>query len=82
MPASAFDLETATEELRLSPERVLLNALDAKGLTLERDTTMGGIRHHVLSLGMEGPRVRLFIRARPSGFPTRLELVRAYPSSV
>jgi len=48
VPAPAFDLETATEELLLSPERVLLTALDAKGLTLERDTTMGGIRHHVV----------------------------------
>jgi len=53
-----FDLETATEELLLSPERVLLTALDAKGLTLERDTTMGGIRHHVVSLGIERSVVR------------------------
>jgi len=81
VPASAFDLETSTEELLLSPERVLLTALDAKDLRLERDTTIGNIRHHVVSLGLDGARVRLFIDAA-SGFPTRMELVRAYPSFV
>jgi len=81
VPASAFDLETATEELFLSPERLLLTALDAKDLRLERDTTTGGVRQHVVSLGMDDARVRLFMDAA-SGFPTRTELVRAYPSSV
>jgi len=81
VPASAFDLETLTEELLLSPERVLLTALEAKDLRLERDTTIGDIRHHVVALGMGGARVRLFMDAA-SGFPTRVELVRAYPSSV
>jgi len=81
VPASAFDLETSTEELLLSPERVLLTALDAKDLRLERDTTIGDIRDHVVSLGVEAARVRLFVDAA-SGFPTRVELVRAYPSSV
>lgn len=81
VPASVFDLEVSTEELMLSPERVLLTALDANDLRLERDTTIGDIRHHVVSLGMGGARVRLFLDAA-SGFPTRVELVRAYPSSV
>jgi glyoxylase-like metal-dependent hydrolase (beta-lactamase superfamily II) len=81
VPASVFDLETSTEELLLSPERVLLTALDAKDLRLERDTTIGAVRHHVVSLGIGGARVRLFMDAA-SGFPTKLELVRAYPSSV
>ena len=81
VPASVFDLETSTEELLLSPERVLLTALDARDLRLERDTTIGDIRDHVVSLGMTGARVRLFMDAA-SGFPTRVELVRAYPSSV
>ena len=43
-PGSVFDLETSTEELLLSPERVLLTALDAKDLRLERDTTIGAVR--------------------------------------
>jgi glyoxylase-like metal-dependent hydrolase (beta-lactamase superfamily II) len=81
VPASVFDLETSTEELLLSPERVLLTALDAKDLRLERDTTIGAIRHHVVSLGIDGARVRLFMDSA-SGFPTRVEIVRAYPSSV
>ena len=80
-PASGFDLATTGEELALSPERVLLTALDATTLRLERDTTLGGVVHRVISLGIDGATVRVFIDAA-SGFPTHMELVRAYPSSV
>lgn len=75
------DLTTASEELALSPERVLLTALDARDLRLGRDTVLGGITHRVVSLGLDGAPVRLFIDAE-SAFPTRVELVRAYPSYV
>ena len=52
-----------------------------KDLRLERDTRLGGVPHHVVSLGVDGAPVRLFIDAS-SGFPTRVELVRAYPTNV
>ena len=80
-PATGLDLATTDEELMLSPERVLLTALDAPSLRLDRDTTLGGVVHHVVSLGTGGAGVRLFIDA-VSGFPTHLELVRAYPSNL
>jgi hypothetical protein len=51
---ASFDLATATEELSLSPERALLTALDAPDLRLDRDTTLGGVPHHVVSLGFDG----------------------------
>jgi len=76
-----FDLMTVSEELALSPERVLLTALDAKDLQLQADSTIGGVRHHVVALGIDGAEVRLFIDAA-SSFPTHLELVRAYPTNV
>ena len=81
VPATAFDLATTLEEFALTPERVLLTALDAPDLRLQRDTTLGGVAHHVVSLGVADAPVRLFIDAA-SGFPTRVELVRAYPTNV
>lgn len=78
---ASFDLTTANEELSLSPERVLLTALDAPDLRLDRDTTLGGVPHHVVSLGFDGAVARVFIDAA-SAFPTHLELVRAYPGYV
>jgi hypothetical protein len=80
VPGSAFDLATANEDLALAPERVLLAALDARDLRLERDTTIGDVRHHVVSLGFAGASVRVYVDAE-SSFPTHVELVRAYPTN-
>ena len=81
VPGGSFDLGTVNEELALSPERVLVTALDAPDLRLERDTTLAGVAHHVVALGMDGATVRLFVDAA-SAFPTHVELVRAYPTNV
>jgi glyoxylase-like metal-dependent hydrolase (beta-lactamase superfamily II) len=80
-PGTLFDLISAREELALSPERILLTALDARDLRLDRDTVIASVRHRVISLGLDGAPVRVFIDAA-SGFPTRVELVRAYPTNV
>jgi len=81
VPAGSFDLAVADEELLLAPERVLMTMLDATDLRLERDTVLASVAHHTVSAGWKGARVRLFVDAATS-FPSRLELVRAYPTNV
>ena len=81
IPAALFDGMVATEELRLSPEAVLLTALDAADVRLARDTVFGGVRHRVVAFTLEGAPVRIFVDAS-SHFPTRVELIRAYPTNV
>jgi hypothetical protein len=79
--AATFDGMTAIEELRLSPESVLLTALDASDVRLTRDTSLGGVSHRVIGFTMDGAPVRIYIDAA-SHFPTRVELTRAYPTNV
>ena len=81
VPAGSFDLAVAEEELMLAPERAVLTLLDANDLRLERDTTLSGVPHHVVSATWKGARLRLTVDAA-SSFPTRLEVVRAYPTNV
>lgn len=79
--AGAIDLATAQEDLMLAPDRVLLTLMEATELRRDRDTSFVGVPHHVVSATWNGAHVRLFIDAA-SAFPTRLELVRAYPTAV
>lgn len=81
VPAGTFDLAVAQEDLQLAPERILLTMLEAPDLRLERDTTVDGVAHHVVATSWNKARLRLLVDAS-SGFPTRLELVRAYPTNV
>jgi glyoxylase-like metal-dependent hydrolase (beta-lactamase superfamily II) len=76
-----FDSMVASEELRLSPESVLLTALDASDVRLGRDTMLSAVRHRVVAFTTDGAPVRIFIDAA-SHFPTRVELTRAYPTNV
>ena len=80
-PGGTFDTMVASEELRLSPESVLLAAFDAADVRLGHDTVVGGVRHRVVAFTMDGAPVRVFIDAA-SHFPTRVALTRAYPTNV
>jgi hypothetical protein len=51
------------ESLALSPERVLLTALEAATLHLEADTKLHGIVHRVISFEFKGTPVRIYLSA-------------------
>ena len=79
--ASLFDAALVAEELELSPERVLMTALEAPDARLARDTSIGEVSHRVVTFTWEGAPIRLLID-RSSEFPTRVEVTRAYPTNV
>jgi glyoxylase-like metal-dependent hydrolase (beta-lactamase superfamily II) len=80
-PAAPSDLTNASDDLALAPEHILLTALDAADLAARHDSTLGGIRCHIIEFGLEGARVRLAIDAG-TWLPERVLLVRAFPSLV
>jgi hypothetical protein len=78
---SNTQVRDAEESLALSPERVLLTALEAQDLHLERDTLLQGTAQHVVAFKWLDATVRLYL----SGFtsmPTAIEVVRDYPGSL
>jgi hypothetical protein len=78
--ASLFDRQTSDEALALSPERVLLTALDAQDLHARPDSTIDGIRHHIVEFHWADGVVRLAIDAS-NNFPSYMALTRAYPTA-
>ncbi|MBF5041699.1 MBL fold metallo-hydrolase [Aggregicoccus sp. 17bor-14] len=82
-PAGATQLAEAQERLALSPERVLLTALDAKDLAKGADEPLQGVPHHVLTFtwerGTEKVPVRLYLNAN-THLPTAVETLDAFPA--
>jgi hypothetical protein len=81
LPGSTIEYAEAEEALVLSPERVLLTALDAKDLRTERDSTMQGSTQHVVGFSWRDAAVRIFVSVATE-MPTAVEFVRAYPGSI
>jgi len=79
-PGSATQVAEAEEALALSPERVLLTALEAKDLHSERDSSLQGTAQHLVGFTWRDAPVRVFLSVS-SGMPTAIEFVRAYPES-
>lgn len=61
MPGSGHDTLLAAEALALSPERVLLTALDAADTHREPDTVLHGVPHQVVSFTLDGAPARLYL---------------------
>jgi len=80
-PASATQYAEAEEAMALSPERVLLTALDAKDLHNERDQSLQGSAQHVIGFTWRDATVRIFVSV-DTEMPTAVEYVRSYPGSV
>jgi len=80
-PGSATQVAEAEEALALSPERILLTALDAKDLHNERDTSLQGGAQHVVGFTWRDATVRIFLSAETE-MPTAIEFVRSYPGSI
>jgi len=77
-PGSWLQVQEAQEALALSPERALLTALGAKDLHTERETTLQGVRQHVVAFSWLDATARLYLNTQ-TNLPTAVEVVRAYP---
>jgi hypothetical protein len=77
-PASMAQVQDAEEWLALSPERVLLTALNASDLHSEPDTILQNVPHHVVTFTWKDAPVRLFLNTNTS-LPTAVELIRPLP---
>src|SRR5262245_55546685 len=77
-PTSMAQVQDAEEWLALSPERVLLTALNASDLRSLPDTILQNVPHHVVAFTWKDAPVRLFLNANTS-LPTAIELARPLP---
>jgi hypothetical protein len=80
-PASPSQLVDADEALALSPDHVLLTALEAKDLHLEKDSALQGTAQHVVAFTWREATARIYLSAQTE-MPTAIEFVRAYPASI
>lgn len=62
-PGSATLVAEAADRLALSPEHVLLSALDSDKLACDGDTVLGSVPHNVIKFPLQGFPARVFINA-------------------
>jgi hypothetical protein len=74
-------LQQAQEALALSPERVLINALDSTDLRRLPDLTMQGVPHHAVQFTWKTAPVRIYLNA-DTHLPTAVEWETAYPFGI
>jgi hypothetical protein len=60
-PGTPQDLKEAAETLALSPERVLVTALDAADAHREADTVLQGVPHQVVAFSLDGAPARIYL---------------------
>ena len=72
VPGSALDIQVAKEELALSPERVLLTALDSGDAQHETNTILQGVPHQVIRFTIDGAAARLYLNQN-THLPTSVE---------
>ncbi len=75
---SMAQVEEAEESIALSPERVLLTALAAKDLRLEKSEMLQDVRHNVIAFTWKNAPVKVFLNA-DTNLPTAVEIIRARP---
>jgi hypothetical protein len=81
IPGSSTRLAEAEEALALSPERVLLTAIEARDLHIENDSLMQGVAQHVVGFTWRDAAVRVYLSAQTE-MPTAIEYVRSYLGSI
>ena len=79
--APASEVQDADETLLLSPDRVLVTALDSGDLRLESDAIVQGVNNHILAFTQNGKPYRLFLNAN-TALPTAVELTADYPHNM
>ena len=80
-PFSMSQVEEAEESIALAPERVLLTALAANDLRLEKSEMLQDVRHNVVRFTWKNAPVKIFLNA-DTNLPTAVEIVRARPFDV
>jgi hypothetical protein len=81
VPASGEELQNAEDVLTLSPERVLLNALESPNLKRLPDLTLQDVPHYLVEFTRNGVPVRVYLNSE-THLPTAVEWVNAYPYGV
>jgi hypothetical protein len=80
-PASGEQLQQAEENLALSPERILITALDSKDLRRVPDLMLQHVPHHAVQFTWQRSPVRIYLNADTS-LPTAVEWETAYPFGI
>ncbi|WP_207430863.1 MBL fold metallo-hydrolase [Sabulibacter ruber] len=80
-PGKPNQLREAEETFALAPERLLLTALLAKDLKLEKQVIYQNVPQQVLSFTWNGNPVRLLLNAH-THLPTALDLTDSYPDDL
>jgi len=80
-PASGEQLQQAEEELSLSPERVLITALNGSDLRRLPDLILQSVPHHEVQFTWHGSPVRIFFNS-DTHLPTAVEWETAYPFGI
>lgn len=80
-PGRAQDLEEADDVFHVSPERILLTALDAPDARRVADTLLHGAAHQVIAFSWEGHPARIFINTS-NHLPSAVEWTRPYPGNM
>jgi hypothetical protein len=81
VPASGEELQNAEDTLTLSPESVLLNALESPDLKRLPDLTLQDVPHNLVGFTRNGVPVRVYLNSE-THLPTAVEWVNAYPYGI
>jgi hypothetical protein len=81
VPASGEQLQLAEESLALTPERVLVTALESPDLRRLPDLTLQGVPHHAVEFTWHAAPVRIYLNAE-TNLPTAVEWETAYPFGI
>jgi len=81
IPGSGEQVQDAGEALALSPERVLITALDSSDLHRLPDLTMQGVPHQLVEFTWQASPVRIYLNG-DTHLPTAVEWVAAYPYGI
>jgi len=79
VPGGLQDLVDAEESFELSPERILLTALEAGDLHLLPDVMLQSVKQQVLAFTWRKHPVKIFLNSE-THLPTAVEWTRAYPA--
>lgn len=81
IPASGEQVQDAGEALALSPERLLITALDSSDLHRLPDLILQGVPHQLVEFTWQTSPVRIYLNG-DTHLPTAVEWVAAYPYGI
>ncbi len=81
LPTGRAAILEAREWMALSPQQILLSALNAEDLRREDDVVFQGVPHHAVAFAHGEGKRRLLLNTQ-TGFLTAVETTRAYPDDL